>query len=96
MRERVNHAFAHAGIRQPGTLTDVGGRPDGYHPLRHEGPEAPLTSERPRGAVPPDTRPREEPPVGAEPAAEEPERAVRLRDETTELRIMRGPQPRPD
>jgi moderate conductance mechanosensitive channel len=35
MRERINHAFNEAGIRQPGVLTDIGGREDARYAVRH-------------------------------------------------------------
>ncbi len=95
MRERINHAFAQAGIRQPGVLTDLGGRPDGAHSVpysrREDHPRRPRTS----GLVPPDAAPSDEPTTGAtggEPGSHGPQ----PRDETTELRISRGFQPRPD
>jgi moderate conductance mechanosensitive channel len=101
MRERISHAFQQAGIRQPGTLTDVGGRPDRHHPVRHATAEAERAARPGRGGPagpaagpgPPPSGVR--PPTGARttPAGED---AVRPRDETTELRIMRGRQPRPD
>jgi moderate conductance mechanosensitive channel len=94
MRERINHAFAQAGIRQPGQLVDLAGRPEGYPPVAHDLGER---DARPRrGVVGPETRPSAQPPTGArrEPTDERP--AVHPRDETTELRIRRGAQPRPD
>jgi moderate conductance mechanosensitive channel len=88
MRERINHAFAAAGIRQPGQLVDLGGRHDDTPPVetaaRHSPTPAQPDPEPPTGAV------RE--PGGQGAAAP----AVHPRDETTELRIRRGSQPRPD
>ena len=93
MRERINHAFAQAGIRQPGALTDLGGRPDAFHPVRHASqPDEARPRPRRGGLVPPDAP--LEPRTGADRTAED--EAVRARDETTELRITRGFQPRPD
>ena len=95
MRERINHAFNEAGIRQPGRLTDVGGREDGRYPVHHVG-EEPEPRERDHGDLPAEDAARPGgPPAGAT-TEHERETAVRARDETTELRIMRGPQPRPD
>jgi moderate conductance mechanosensitive channel len=95
MRERINHAFAEAGIRQPGSLVDLAGRTDGAPPVAHA-PAA--TDDAP--AQPAGPTPVEPPPTGADatadagPAPTAP--PVQPRDETTELRIRRGAQPRPD
>jgi moderate conductance mechanosensitive channel len=95
MRERINHAFAEAGIRQPGQLVDLAGRADGAPSVAHdlEQPHAPTHEEA--GPAPSDTALRGAPPTGAT-ATPGPQRTVRARDETTELRIRRGAQPRPD
>jgi moderate conductance mechanosensitive channel len=94
MRERINHAFNQAGIRQPGTLTDVGGREDARYAVRYLEDEG---ARRPRhGPVPRDVGEPAAPSAGAAPPSDERPRSVRTRDATTELRIKRGPQPRPD
>ena len=96
MRERINHAFNQAGIRQPGRLTDVGGREDARYAVRHLAEED-EADHRPRhGPVPGDAGTPPVPPTGATPSRDERSRTVRTRDATTELRIKRGPQPRPD
>ena len=108
LRERLKHAFERAGIRQPSQLIDLGGQRHGYAVLTHElEDEATGRQPRRRGLVPPDVGPFDRPPHHVErrepveqPAAdEEPAEtdATRVvRDQTTELRIERGPEPRPD
>ena len=105
MRERINQAFLEAGIRQPGRLTDLGGRPDRHHPVWHTSDgDVPRHADAAGGTAPvdadpaahsPGPQPAGPPSTGATPSVADDD-AVRLRDETTELRIMRGPQPRPD
>jgi moderate conductance mechanosensitive channel len=97
MRERINQAFVQVGIRQPGQLVDLAGRNDGAPAVTQTDvdTDAPPRS-RGRGPVPSREGPGPTPSTGAttDPAAERP--AVHPRDETTELRIRRGAQPRPD
>ena len=96
MRERINHAFNQAGIRQPGRLTDVGGREDARYPVRHLEKEEDERRGPRHGPVPRDVGEPPVPPTGTAPPEDERARSVRARDATTELRIKRGPQPRPD
>ena len=96
MRERINHAFNEAGIRQPGVLTDVGGREDARYAIRHLAEEDESDRHPRHGPVPGDVGTPPVPPTGATPPRDERKRSVRTRDATTELRIKRGRQPRPD
>ena len=96
MRERINHAFNEAGIRQPGILTDVGGREDARYAIRHLAEEDESDRHPRHGPVPGDVGTPPVPPTGATPPCDERKRSVRTRDATTELRIKRGRQPRPD
>ena len=140
MRERINHAFAETGIRQPGQLVDLGGRPDDGYPVAttEVAPEqarqpSPTTADhgttpdepappesgtgaadddaqgealpKPRRGRSPGRPPRRPAATPAEPESEAPggapldrttELPAPVRDETRELRIRRGSQPRPD
>jgi moderate conductance mechanosensitive channel len=107
LRERIKFAFEQAHIRMPTQLIDIGGQRDGYPLLgRVEPDQAPPPPPR-RGLVPPDVGPYDAPPRvvvpapdeptvdrtdGSDPAATDPP----MRDLTAELRLERGPEPRPD
>jgi moderate conductance mechanosensitive channel len=112
LRERLHHAFALAGIRMQGRLVELGGMQRGYPVItRDEGPrEAPRRARR--GLVPTDVGPLDRPPgadrydeaadhdtapqdVVAHATGED-EGYQQLPDRTAELRLQRGPQPRPD
>ncbi|MFA9428837.1 mechanosensitive ion channel family protein [Egicoccus sp. AB-alg2] len=97
LRERLHRAFAQANIRMQGQLVEVGGMATGY-PLFTRMQEADgdrQSRPRRRGLVPPDVGPLDAPPqvAAAEPTADTGEHA---RDQTTELRLERGREPRPD
>jgi moderate conductance mechanosensitive channel len=105
LRERLHHAFGLAGIRMQGRLVEVGGMQRGY-PLatRVERERSPEVSPRRRGLVPADVGPLDRP---AAPTVTNRQDVVAnatgeddsyddLPDRTTELRLERGPQPRPD
>jgi moderate conductance mechanosensitive channel len=110
LRERLKHAFERAGIRQPSQLVDLGGQYRGYPVLNRDLAEDTTAGPpRRRGLVPPDVSPLDRPaepahqrePVTQDrpeeaPADEDADRTRVVRDETTELRIDRGPEPRPD
>jgi moderate conductance mechanosensitive channel len=106
LRERLHHAFALANIRMQGRLVEVGGMQRGY-PLetRVETPQAEPPRSRRRGIVPTDVGPLDRPPTPASPterqevveqATGEHDAYDELPDLTAELRVERGPQPRPD
>jgi moderate conductance mechanosensitive channel len=110
LRERLKFAFEQANIRMPTQLVDVGGQRDGYPLLNREADDEPRPTTRRRGLVPPDVGPLDRPPVrAAQPApdtdatrriapevAEVAEDVPAPRDLTAELRLERGPEPRPD
>jgi moderate conductance mechanosensitive channel len=106
LRERLHHAFALANIRMQGRLVEVGGMQRGY-PLetRVETPRTEPPRSHRRGIVPPDVGPLDRPPAPAstadrqevvEHATGEYDAYEELPDLTAELRVERGPQPRPD
>jgi moderate conductance mechanosensitive channel len=107
LRERLHHAFALANIRMQGRLVEVGGMQRGYPVVTHSGAEAPgRLSPRRRGLVPVDVGPLDRPPTTTA-APSDPREVVdgatgedhsyeQLPDVTAELRLERGPQPRPD
>jgi moderate conductance mechanosensitive channel len=106
LRERLHHAFALANIRMQGRLVEVGGMQRGY-PLetRVETPRAEPPRSHRRGIVPPGVGPLDRPPAPAstaerqevvEHATGEHDAYDELPDLTAELRVERGPQPRPD
>jgi moderate conductance mechanosensitive channel len=107
LRERLHHAFALANIRMQGRLVELGGMHQGYPvTTRSEREPAGPVSARRRGLVPADVGPLDRPPAArAEPAERqevvaaatgEHESYEDLPDSTTELRLERGSQPRPD
>jgi moderate conductance mechanosensitive channel len=105
MRERLQHAFDQAHIRMQGQLVELGGMQRGY-PVRNQHLDA--DGEHPprprhRGLVPPEVGPLDQPqhPAAGEldPAdgeAEVEELTPPDPDMTTELRIERGREVRPD
>lgn len=98
MRERLHHAFTQAGIRQPSQLLAVGGQRSGF-PLVTRGDEReeerPAAARRRRGLVPPDVTPLDRPPeVDLDEVTGD--AYDDTRDRTTELRLERGREPRPD
>lgn len=87
LRERLKLAFEQAGVRMPSQLIELGGQRFGYAVLTKD-----VVEEEPGRQA----RRREDLPVGRE-AIEHVTGELDLdRDETTELRIERGPIPRPD
>jgi moderate conductance mechanosensitive channel len=98
MRERLHHAFEQAQIRMPSTLVDVGGMRAGYPLLTRSGEEG-RGDARPRqqrrGLVPKSVGPLDEPP-SVDLDAVTGDAYEDTRDRTAELRIARGPEPRPD
>ena len=96
LRERLQHAFEQAHVRMPTQLIDVGGQRSGYTLLTSEITED-QTARRPhrRGLVPPDVGPFDRPPPKQRPS-EEVASTHTDPDMTTELRVQRGPEPRPD
>jgi moderate conductance mechanosensitive channel len=102
LRERLKFAFEQAHIRMPTQLVDIGGQRDGY-PLLNRASEVPEPSRaRRRGLVPPDVGPLDRPPDPQVPVPSEDTRRLEgddvppPRDLTAELRLERGPEPRPD
>jgi moderate conductance mechanosensitive channel len=96
LRERLHHAFEQAGIRMPPQLVDVGGQRGGYPmPTREdEGRGEPGERQR-RGLVPRDVGPLDRPPrVDLDKVTGDAYEDGQ--DRTTELRIERGREPRPD
>lgn len=94
LRERLHRAFTQANIRMQGRLVEVGGMAGGYPLLtdtRDGGGER--REPRHRSLVPPDIGPLDTPPP-TEPGPAEPD--DHERDQTTELRLERGREPRPD
>jgi moderate conductance mechanosensitive channel len=104
LRERLHHAFGLAGIRMQGRLVEVGGMQRGYPIATRDQPDpARPVSPRRRGIVPADVGPLDRPPDPPMDPLEVVEHATGehagyedLPDRTTELRVERGPQPRPD
>jgi moderate conductance mechanosensitive channel len=103
MRERLQHAFDRAHIRMQGQLVELGGMPRGYAVLnRHlADDERDDGFRRRRGLVPSDVGPLDQPPTRPEPPDEEQHPTADdieppEPDMTTELRIERGREPRPD
>ncbi len=97
MRERLHHAFTQAHIRMPSQLVDIGGMSAGY-PLVTVTPkdEVPTERVRHRGLVPPDVTPLDEPTAAIDLDEVTGDAYEDTRDRTAELRITRGPEPRPD
>ena len=104
LRERLHRAFAQANIRMQGRLVEVGGMASGY-PLLTEEPRGDGRRREPRrrGLVPQDVGPLDAPPVddvaGTGEAGATPlpgPGGAHERDQTTELRLERGREPRPD
>ncbi len=109
MRERLQHAFERANIRMQGQLVELGGMATGYPVLnqhRDEDADRRLARQR-RGLVPPDVGPLDHParqgdagPAGSDPAedlsVELDELTPPPPDMTTELRVERGREPRPE
>ncbi len=96
LRERMKLAFDQAHIRQPAQLVDLGGQYRGYAVVTREvEDEEAERMPRRRGLVPPDVGPLDRPPASREATADDAEE-TRVHDQTTELRIESGPQPRPD
>jgi moderate conductance mechanosensitive channel len=104
MRERLQHAFDQAHIRMQGQLVELGGMQRGY-PVRnqHLDDDAQQTR-RPqhRGLVPPDVGPLDQPHAAADADQDDPTETTLddltppEPDMTTELRIERGREVRPD
>ena len=103
LRERLKSAFEQGGVRMPPQLIDIGGQRDGYAVLTkdttQDEPDRP--PRRRRSLVPPDVGPLDRPPEPS-PSEPAPDPTVAMtpaqpsRDLTAELRIQRGPEPRPD
>jgi len=100
LRERLQHAFERAHIRMQGQLVELGGMARGYPVVnQHLAAEEGERPHRRRGIVPPYVGPLDQPPHTPEGDTEEmteqdlepPEP-----DMTTELRVERGPEARPD
>ncbi|MEX2328977.1 MAG: mechanosensitive ion channel domain-containing protein, partial [Nitriliruptoraceae bacterium] len=85
LRERIKFAFDRAHIRMPSQLVEMGGQRIGYAVLTRDVDEAPL------GASPHHHQRLVRPDDSAGLDADLPDRDV-----TEQLRIDRGPQPRPD
>jgi moderate conductance mechanosensitive channel len=98
LRERLHHAFEQANIRMPSRLIDIGGQRAGYPVLnrRDENGDGAATTQRPRrrGLVPRDVGPLDRPEVDLDEVTGDAYEDAR--DRTTELRIERGREPRPD
>lgn len=100
LRERLHHAFEQAHIRMPTQLVDVGGQRSGYPMLQRVDEElddaTPTTQRRRRrGLVPRDVGPLDRPPeVDLDHVTGDAYEDTR--DRTTELRLERGREPRPD
>lgn len=96
LRERLQHAFEQAHIRMPTQLIDIGGQRSGYTLLtRQVTDEGDTRRPHRRGLVPTDVGPFDRPPPRQRPA-EEVDTTHTDPDMTTELRVQRGPEPRPD
>jgi moderate conductance mechanosensitive channel len=99
MRERLHHAFTTARIRMPSQLVDLGGQSMSYPVLSREDAPSPADPalrtdpQRRRGVVPQELRQADEPIDVAEVTGDAYEDR---RDRTTELRLERGREPRPD
>ncbi|MFP4634290.1 MAG: mechanosensitive ion channel family protein [Nitriliruptoraceae bacterium] len=89
LRERLKAAFDEAGIRMPSQLVDLGGQRDAHAVLTRDLTEEDLTGDARQ------PRPRRVPTADGDDtgAAEDQEPQ---RDQTAELRLQRGPEPRPD
>lgn len=89
LRERLKFAFEQAGVRMPSQLIEIGGQRFGYAVLTKDLPDEE-----------PGRRARRRDPSDAKRARDEIEHVTGEiavdRDETKELRIERGPIPRPD
>jgi moderate conductance mechanosensitive channel len=103
MRERLQHAFDQAHIRMQGQLVELGGMQRGY-PVRNQHVDGD-DQRRPRhhGLVPPDVGPLDQPHHPAPEDPDDPDHETTLDeltppapDMTTELRIERGREVRPD
>ena len=98
LRERLHHAFERGRIRMPAELVEVGGIANGY-PLRsqevaaEQGEQAARFQQR---TMTPAAPPLERDGTAGAPAAEADEPYAELTDQTTEMRIERGREPRPD
>jgi moderate conductance mechanosensitive channel len=98
MRERLHHAFTQAGIRQPSQLLAVGGQRSGSPIVTRADDEVETSatgSTRRRGLVPTDVTPLDQPP-SVDLDAVTGDAYEDARDRTAELRLTRGPEPRPD
>jgi len=95
LRERLHRAFSQANIRMQGRLVEVGGMARGYPLLAETRPgEGERREPRRRSLVPPDVGPLDRPP--AAPDTDVAGTDEHGRDQTTELRLERGREPRPD
>jgi moderate conductance mechanosensitive channel len=100
MRERLHHAFEQAQIRMPSQLIDVGGMRAGYPLLTSDAGgddqgRSPAERQRQRrGLVPPDVTPLDRPPIDLDEVTGDAYEDTR--DQTAELRLTRGAEPRPD
>ncbi len=99
MRERLHHAFTTARIRMPSHLVDIGGQSMSY-PLLSRDDSSPATDpalrtdpRRRRSPVPQELRDPDDPIDVDEVTGDAYED---IRDRTTELRLRRGREPRPD
>ncbi len=98
LRERIVVAFERAGIQMPGARIELSGSPHAPPVLSRA-----VTEEDPAVASRPDT-PRPASPEAAQRGSTQAERAAadeladidETRDHTAELRLRRGPEPRPD
>ena len=98
MRERLHHAFERGRIRMPAELVELGGLATGY-PLLQEQIDAGRREQRQyrREMAPPRIGPLDRPhrkPDPDEVTGDDP--YAELTDRTTEMRIERGREPRPD
>jgi small-conductance mechanosensitive channel len=96
LRERLKLAFDHARIRMPSQLVEIGGQRVGYavltKDLEHDEPDR-TVRRRDRALVPPEVGPFDRTGSGPDRRETPP---VEEHDHTAELRVQRGPQPRPD
>ncbi|MFA9445368.1 mechanosensitive ion channel family protein [Egicoccus sp. AB-alg6-2] len=98
LRERLHRAFGQANIRMQGRLVEVGGMASGY-PLLSRAPSgegAQQQRPRRRGLVPTDVGPLDQPPKRPAGDPADVDTGEFGRDQTTELRLERGREPRPD
>ncbi len=96
LRERLHHAFEQAHVRMPAQLIDVGGQRFGYPVLNQRDDTGPPPARGPRYRGPvDDEHARGDEPVDLDAITGDPYEGD-ARDQTTELRLTRGREPRPD